>query len=153
MTDVEEAACPCCQGTLADDGKCGDCGWPDGHERLEPLHLPPPIADDDDTDTLAISMDKPLRLSPDAIRALTKATGLTLTELLADDGDEGTRIQVMGFADLFRRYSRAGHLPDAATIWNQAARAYVPFVASSPPNDPLEHGSSTDSPDSVATGG
>jgi hypothetical protein len=105
-----------------------------------PLVLPPPIPDEDEADTLAVAMDKPLRLSPDAIRALTKATGRTLTELLGDaEGeDEATRIQVLGFADLYRRYARLGHLPDAATIWEQAARAYIPFATSAAPPDPTE---------------
>ena len=46
-------------------------------------------------DVVHISSDKPLRLSADAMRALRKATGRTMSDLFNDDEDEANRIQVM----------------------------------------------------------
>ena len=47
---------------------------------------------DDTDDVILIDPDRPLRLSPDAMRALTKATGRTMTELLNDEDDEANRV-------------------------------------------------------------
>ena len=40
-----------------------------------------------------------IRMSPDAMRALKKATGRSMGDLLADDDDEAAKFQVMGFAE------------------------------------------------------
>jgi hypothetical protein len=96
---------------------------------------------------------KPLRMSADCMRSLAKATGRTMTELLQDEADEANRIQVIAFSELHRRYARAGHLPDAATLWEQAGAVEVVFET--PPSivdDPLGSGSSTTSPPSAGTG-
>ena len=61
-----------------------------------------------------------IRMSPDAMRALKKATGRSMGELLQDDDDEAAKFQVMGFAELHRRYARLGHLPDPAELWERA---------------------------------
>lgn len=69
-----------------------------------------------------------IRMSPDAMRALKKATGRSMGELLQDDDDEAGRFQVMNFAELHRRYARAGHLPDAAELWEHAGQVEMSFV-------------------------
>jgi hypothetical protein len=99
-----------------------------------------------------ISTDRPLRLSADTMRALRKATGRTMTELLSDDEDEADRIQALAFVELHRRAARLGHLPDAATLWDQAGVIEVDFNMPQPV-DPLGGGSSTTSPPSATTGG
>jgi len=105
------------------------------------------VGDDD----VVIQPDRPLRLSADAIRALVKATGRTITDLLGDDDDEANRVQVMAFAELHRRYARLGHLPDAGELWQRAALVPVDFMAPTTA-DPLGAESSTISPHSADTG-
>jgi hypothetical protein len=102
-------------------------------------------------DDVVIEPDRPLRLSADAIRALTKATGRTFSDLMADDDDEANRVQVMAFAELHRRHARLGHLPDASELWERAALVPVDFVAPAPV-DPLGDAGSTTSPPSAGTG-
>jgi|SRR5215471_412566 len=111
--------------------------------------LPPPV-DDDDATAIRIT-GKALRLSPDGVRALAKATGRSMTELLTDDADEANRFQVIVFADLHRRFSRSGHMPDAATLWEMAGRADVILEPDDVP-DPLDSESSTLSLPSVDIG-
>ena len=53
---------------------------------------------DEDEAVVIVSTDKPLRLSADGMRALNKATGRTMTDLLNDPDDEANRIQVMAFS-------------------------------------------------------
>jgi len=77
---------------------------------------------------IEVGAEHPLRLSADGLRALKKATGRTMTDLLADDDDEPARFQVLAFAELHRRASRAGHLPDAAELWERAGRVELDFV-------------------------
>jgi len=104
-----------------------------------------------DDEPVVVSPDRPLRLSAEAMRALRKATGCSMTELLADDDDEANRLQVVAFAELHRRAKRSGHEPDAATLWDQAGQIEVDFAA--PERlDPLDDGSSTTSPPSAVTG-
>lgn len=91
------------------------------------------------------------RVSADCMRALTKATGQSMGELLQGE-DDANRIQAAAFIELYRRAARAGHLPDAGTLWDQAGRVDVDFEAAGP-IDPLGDGSSTTSPHSAATGG
>lgn len=93
-----------------------------------------------------------LRLSAEAMRSLKKATGRSMSELVQDDEDEAARFQVMAFAELHRRAAKAGHLPDAATLWEQAGLVDIDMVAEAGV-DPLGAGSSTISPPSAATGG
>jgi hypothetical protein len=92
-----------------------------------------------------------IRLSADAMRALKKATGRQMGELLADDDDEAAKFQVMGFAELHRRYTRLGHLPDPAELWERAGIVELSFVPGDRP-DPTSGESSTTSPPSAATG-
>jgi hypothetical protein len=103
-------------------------------------------------DVVNISADKPLRLSADAMRALKKATGRTMSDLFNDDEDEANRIQVMAFAELHRRGARLGHLEDAATLWDMAGAAVVEFEAPELAADPLGGVSSPISPRSADIG-
>jgi len=121
-------------------------------EPIAPLQLPPPVDDDDISDVLAIDTNKPLRLSAEGIRCLQKATGRSMTELLTDDADESNKMQVLAFAELFRRYSRSGHMPDAGVLWEQAGRAYIPLVGDTPQPDPLDSDTSTAGLPSADTG-
>jgi len=103
------------------------------------------------SDEIVISPDRPLRMTANCMRALTKATGQTFSALMADDDDEGSRIQVMAFTELWARANRSGHMSDPATLWEQAGDEIVVF-AHVAPIDPLGDGSSTTSPPSAAIG-
>jgi hypothetical protein len=105
----------------------------------------------DQDEPVAIDSERPLRLSADAMRALRKATGRSMSDLLNDDDDDANRIQVMAFAELHRRGARLGHLDDAATIWERAAAVEVDFLSPTVP-DPLGGESSQTSQSSVGTG-
>jgi hypothetical protein len=93
-----------------------------------------------------IAEEKPLRVSAAGMRALAKATGRSMTELLqgSDDPDaEADRMQAVAFLELYKRAAKLGHLPDAGTLWEQAGDAEID-VQSAPPNrvdDPLDGGS------------
>lgn len=101
---------------------------------------------------IEVGADHPLRLSAEGLRALKKATGRTLSDLLNDEDDESARFQVLAFAELHRRAARLGHLPDAGDLWEHAGLVELDFV--SPERlDPLDARSSTTSPPSAATGG
>jgi hypothetical protein len=104
-----------------------------------------------DDEPVTISQDRPLRLTADAMRALKKATGRSMSELLNDEDDEANRIQVTAFAELHRREARLGHMPDAATLWERAGTTEVEFAAPEQV-DPLGDGSSPTSPPSAPTG-
>ena len=66
---------------------------------------------------IEVGAEHPLRLSADALRSLKKATGRTMTDLLADEDDEVSRFQVLAFAELHRRAARLGHHePDERVI-------------------------------------
>jgi hypothetical protein len=99
-------------------------------------------------DPVVVSADRPLRISPAGMRALTKATGRTMTELMEDDAD---RLQVMAFLELGRRALAAGHPVDAGELWAAADDVEVDFVAPAP-LDPFDGASSTTSPPSAGTG-
>jgi hypothetical protein len=103
-----------------------------------------------DDDAVIVDLDHPLRMSADCLRALRKATGRTMTDLLQDDDDEVTRFQVMAFAELYRRFARLGHLPDSAEIWDRAGAVDLDFPAAVV--DPTPEGPSTTSPRSAGTG-
>ena len=103
------------------------------------------------SDEIVISPDRPLRMTANCMRALTKATGQTFSALMADDDDEGSRIQVMAFTALWSRANRLGHMPDPATLWDHAGDEIVVFSAAAP-IDPLGAASSTTSPPSAAIG-
>ncbi len=93
-----------------------------------------------------------LRLSADAMRSLKRATGRSMTELMQDEVDEANRFQVMAFAQLHRRGSRLGHLPDAEALWAAAGAVDIELESDGTAIDPLGGASSTTSPPSVATG-
>jgi hypothetical protein len=101
-------------------------------------------------DPILIGENHPMRLSADALRALKKATGHTMTELVQDDEDDLSRFQVMAFAELYRRYATSGHMPDAATLWERAGAVEIEFGAEA--LDPTSGESLTDSLPSAATG-
>ena len=101
-------------------------------------------------DPIEIKTGAALRLSADALRALKKATGRTMSELLTDEDDDVSRFQVVAFAELYRRYQRLGHLPDAGTIWERAGAVELDFVTER--LDPTAGESSTGSPPSATTG-
>ena len=62
---------------------------------------------------VVVDPNRPVRISPEAMRALKKATGRSFTDLLQDD-DPATQFQVGAFAELHRREGRLGHMPDPA---------------------------------------
>jgi hypothetical protein len=100
-----------------------------------------------------IAPDRPLRLSPNALRSLAKATGRSLSDLLTDEADEANRVQVIAFAELYRRADRAGHMPDAGALWEMAGAVDVEFNGpENPAMDPTEGASSTTSPPSADIG-
>jgi hypothetical protein len=105
----------------------------------------------DDEQPVVIDSERPLRLSAEAMRALRKATGRSMSELLNDEDDDANRVQVMAFAELHRRGVRLGHLDDAATLWERAGGVEVDFLAPTAP-DFLDGASSQTSPDSAGTG-
>jgi len=94
-----------------------------------------------------------LQTSADAMRALIKATGRTVTDLLQGD-DEADQMQAFAFLELHRRYARAGHLPDAAALWTMAGALEIDLTAAAPmlATDPLGDASSKTSPPSVISG-
>jgi hypothetical protein len=94
-----------------------------------------------------------VRMSADAMRALGKATGRNLSELLTDDEDEVAKFQVMAFAELHRRELRLGHMPDAGTLWERAGAVELELTLEDPAADPTGGESSTGSPRSAGTGG
>jgi hypothetical protein len=102
-----------------------------------------------------IHVDKPLRLSADAMRALAKGSGRSLTDILQDPEDDATRWQATAFGELYRRADRSGHMPDAATLWEWAGRADLAFSVDTETlqlADPTGRASSQTSPDSATTG-
>jgi hypothetical protein len=109
------------------------------------------------TEPVIISEERPLRVSASAMRALAKATGRSMTELLqgADDAEaEADRLQAVAFIELYKRAARLGHLPDAGTLWEDAGNVDID-VATKPlalVDDPLGSASSTTSPPSVTSG-
>lgn len=100
-------------------------------------------------DPIAVG-DLVFRLSADALRSLKKATGRTMSDLVNDE-DETARFQTMAFAELYRRYVRSGHMPDAGELWERAGRVDLVFAPSAE-LDPTNGESSTASPHSAATG-
>jgi len=108
------------------------------------------MTDEYEDDEVIVDPGRPFRMSPDAMRALTKATSTTLTDILQGD-DDPMRWQAVAFGELHRRLTRAGHLPDAATLWERAGRAAI-VLENPAPFDPLEDAHSTTSPLSAGTG-
>jgi len=104
-----------------------------------------------DDDVVVVDPQRPIRVTPDAMRALKAATGRTFTDLLQDE-DPATQFQVTAFAELYRRAERLGHLPPAAELWERAAHTEVTFDASAIALDPTNGGFTTTSPHSVDSG-
>jgi hypothetical protein len=104
-----------------------------------------------DDEPVEIDSEKPLRLSADAMRALKKATGRSMSDLLNDDDDDAARLQTMAFAELFRREARLGHLSDAAALWERAGSVELDLVVTAP-TDFLDGASSQTSRRSAGTG-
>jgi hypothetical protein len=100
-------------------------------------------------DPVTLIAGEGLRFSADALRALNKATGRTLTELV-DSDDQVDRFQTMAFAELHRRAARAGHLPDAGELWERAGRVEL-ILEPAKPLDPTAGEFSTTSPLSAPT--
>jgi|SRR5215471_8806139 len=103
-----------------------------------------------DEDEVLIEADRPFRMSPDGMRALRKATGMPLTDILQGD-DEELRMQAVAFGELHRRLARMGHLPDAGELWERAGRAVIVLAVPQAP-DPFGGVNSTTSQPSVASG-
>lgn len=80
------------------------------------------------------------RFSAEALRALKKATGRTMTELFSEGSDEVDRFQTLAFFELWRRLARLGHLPDAGELWERAGVVEVDFEVER--RDPLQDGRS-----------
>jgi hypothetical protein len=95
------------------------------------------------------------RVSAEAMRALTKATGRTMSSLLQEEDDEADRFQAIAFLELHRRAAKAGHLPDAGELWERAGLVDIEVAGPAAPvaADPLGAGSSPTSPPSAGTGG
>jgi hypothetical protein len=102
-------------------------------------------------DAVVVGANTTIRMSADSLRALKKATGLNLSELLTDE-DETNRFQVMAFAELHRRYTRSGHMPDAGELWERAGAVELEFAGESPAVDPTGGESLTVSPASADIG-
>jgi hypothetical protein len=103
-----------------------------------------------DDEAVVIDPNRPLRMTPDAMRALKAATGRTFTDLLQDE-DPATQFQVAAFATLYRR-AAPDHIPPAVELWERAARTEVVFDASAITLDPITGAASTISPPSVDSG-
>lgn len=100
---------------------------------------------------VVVASGRVLRLSADSLRALKKATGRTMSELLNDEDDEAARFQVMAFAELYRRYLPGGHMPDAGKLWDMAGAIEIDFETEMAA-DPTPGGFSTGSPLSADIG-
>lgn len=95
------------------------------------------------SEPVVVAEERPLRVSANAMRALHKATGRSMTELLqgSDEPDsEADRMQAVAFLELYKRAAKLGHLPDAGTLWEEAADMEVDFQAAPPSrlDDPLD---------------
>lgn len=110
------------------------------------------------SEPVVISGDKPLRVSANAMKALHKATGRSMTELLqgADDAEaEADRMQAVAFLELYKRAAKLGHLPDAGALWDEAGDAEIDVAADATPTrvqDPLDGDSSRTLPPFADTG-
>jgi hypothetical protein len=91
------------------------------------------------------------RTTAECMRALTKATGRTLTELFQESDDEADRLQAWAFVELHNRYRRAGHLPEAGELWERAGLVEL-VMAPTPTFDPFVTDSSPTSLPSAVTG-
>jgi hypothetical protein len=98
-----------------------------------------------------ITAEKPFRMSPEAMRALRKATGMSISDILQNEDDPETRFQAIIFGDMHRRLARLGHLPDAGELWDRAGKVDLEFSAAGAP-DPFDGERSTTSPRSAVTG-
>ena len=110
------------------------------------------------SEPVVISEERPLRVSASAMRALAKATGRSMTDLLQggdDADDEADRMQAVAFLELYKRTAKLGHIPDPGRLWEEAGDAEIDVVGKPPDRvaDPLGGGSSTTLPPSAATGG
>jgi len=87
-----------------------------------------------------------MRMQPNAMRQLTKATGRTLEQLLASE-ESADKFQAMAFIELKRRHP----LREAAELWELAGEVEVEMAAETV--DPTGNGRPTISPPSAVTGG
>ena len=104
-----------------------------------------------------ISGEKPMRMTAAGMRALVKATGRPLSDVMGGDEDEADRFQAIAFLELHRRAARTGHMPDAGTLWDQAGLVEIDVSTDSDLNrsvleDPTGGGPSPTSPRSAGTG-
>jgi hypothetical protein len=103
-------------------------------------------------DEVIIEADRPLRMSPDCMRMLRKATGQSLTDILTNEDEDENRMQAIAFAELHRRLAPLGHLPDAAQLWERAGRTLIVMQAPENMPDPLGGEYSTTSQPSADSG-
>jgi hypothetical protein len=87
-----------------------------------------------------------LRMQPDAMRQLTKATGRTLEQLLASE-ESADKFQAMAFMELKRRHPER----EAAELWQMAGEVEVELGTEAV--DPTANGRPTMSLPSVVSGG
>ena len=88
-----------------------------------------------------------IRMSPQAMRMLTVATGRTMEQLMQSD-ESADKFQAMAFFELRRRHPGL----DPTELWDLAGEAEVEMGGDQTP-DPFGTGSSTGTPLSPATGG
>jgi hypothetical protein len=108
------------------------------------------ISNGTEPDEVVIDPNRPIRVSPEAMRALKAATGRTFTELLQDE-DPATQFQVTAFASLYRREVALGHMPPAVELWARAGATEVTFDVAAT-LDPTTGAASTTSPPSADSG-
>lgn len=87
-----------------------------------------------------------IRMSPQAMRMLTVATGRTMEQLMASD-ESADKFQAMAFFELRRRHPGL----DPTALWELAGDTEVE-MGGTETADPFGTGSSTGTPPSPATG-
>jgi len=86
-----------------------------------------------------------IRMSPQAMRLLTKATGRSMTQLM-ESPEDADKFQAMAFFEVRRRHPELS----AEQLWELAGEVEVELGAVTP--DPFGTASSTGSPASPTTG-
>jgi len=103
----------------------------------EPVRLPSTLPE-----TITITGQPDVRMTPNQMRALKAETGHTLEELMGDTADDADRMQTLVWLELRRH----GH----NARWSEVGDVGVEFQ--SEPPDPTTSGGSPSLPDSAATG-
>jgi len=93
-------------------------------------------------DSVEVSQNPDLRMSPNLIRALKAQTGKTLDELLGESADEADRVQTIVWLQLRRQGFEAP--------WDEVGDVALEYVEE--PVDPTSGEPSTSSPPSATSG-